>query len=334
VKRILFRADAKPSIGTGDLMSLIHLSRYLERDGWETHFMIRDYKAGVDLAAKYGIRKIQVMDGNLTIQGEVDEINKYIEEQRIDVVFFEITERKLTEYDGITSRVIKACVSFDGVVPDKTDLVVNWDVEAHTRFNTARYPDTMFLLGPEYVILPSEFDLTKIQKRMYKESPERLLVAMGGADEFNITQKLVDVLKRNKIKLKVHVIVGAGYGYLETLHNSLKNSGLQYEIKQNITNMFNEYLECDVAVGAGGLTSYELIAAATPALLIAAYEHQVARCVYFDSQGWAKFMGFREFDGDRLSFLINHPPVSRGGYRFNTRAIVDAVNGLAKRYCS
>ena len=52
MKRILFRADAKPSIGIGDLMSLINLSFYLNPREWECFFMIKAYSAGIKLAKR------------------------------------------------------------------------------------------------------------------------------------------------------------------------------------------------------------------------------------------------------------------------------------------
>ncbi|MFQ5676793.1 MAG: hypothetical protein ACE5G1_12925, partial [bacterium] len=35
----------------------------------------------------------------------------------------------------------------------------------------------------------------------------------------------------------------------------------------------------------------ELVATHTPSLLVAAYEHQVARCRYFDEKGMAVYLG-------------------------------------------
>jgi len=62
VKKILFRADAKLSIGTGDLVSLFHLSEYFERGGWQAHFMIRGYPLGVDLARARGVQRVRVIE--------------------------------------------------------------------------------------------------------------------------------------------------------------------------------------------------------------------------------------------------------------------------------
>lgn len=300
MKKILFRADAKPSIGTGDLMSLIHLSKYFKKNSWEPHFIIRNYKAGVSIVKKHKLNKVFVIDENFSVQQEMDIINSYIEKHCIDAIFFEITENNLSEYKGLSENVFKGCAVFDGAVPDDMDLVVSWDVVSDKFFDKAKYPKTTFFLGPEYVILPVEFDTEKIKNRQYNTNPETLLVAMGGADELNFTQKVVDALIRNGIDLKINVIIGSGYEYKEKLKKNLENSSLKYEIKHNVIDMFREYMQCDIAIGGGGLTSSELVATRTPAILIALYEPQISRCEYFARHGLAQYLGYREVNSNLL----------------------------------
>ena len=331
MKRILFRADAKPSIGTGDLISLIHLSRYFEEAGWETHFIIRDYSAAVSISRRHSLERLAVIDSGFTILQEVDVINKYVEECKIDVLFLEITERPLSDYAGLSDRALKACVSFDGVITEDISLVVNWDVEAEGLFDISKYPATRFLLGPEYVIVPPRFNQERIRKRVYRRKTEKLLIAMGGADELNFTQKIANVFIRNGASCKLTVIVGAGYQHKEELERSLSSSSLDYELKQNVADMFEEYMACDMAVGTGGLTAYELVATRTPAVLIATYEHQVARCLYFHEKGLVKYLGFRKFDPDTLLRSVYEHFDAPEERHLKTRLIVEMTDGLLKR---
>lgn len=327
-KKVLFRADAKQSIGTGDLVSLIHLSRYFENDGWESHFIIRDYDESVEIVKRNKINNYLAIIGPHSIGKETEEINGYIESRGIDAAFFEITERPLTEYKGVTNRAVKACINFDGIIPDGMSLVVNWDVGTDKLFDQKKYPGTKFLLGPQYAVLPLDFDFTRIRNRSYKSKPEVLLVSMGGADEYNFTQKVVDALIRGKTGLELYVVVGGGYRHMEGLAGSLKDSGVKYRIKQDITNMFDEFMNCDIAVSAGGLTSFELVATRTPSVLIAIHEHQIGRCEYFDKMGWAKYLGFRSFDEKKLLEGIRDPLTRLPNAVFKTREIKDYIDGI------
>lgn len=330
-KKILFRADAKPSIGIGDLISLISLSRHFIKAGWEAYFMIKGYEAGLKIAEKYSIPNITVLDTFSSLEDEVKAINTLCERKKISVVFFEITERELSEYKGLSNTFKKAAVSFDGALLNDLSLVVSWAPDTSELFYPEKYPNTRFLLGYEYVTLPPEFhEDIRIQKRQYKPRPERLLVAMGGADEHNLTKKVVDALIRNNIGIALTVIVGSGYEYLNSLEQKLNTSGINFEIKHNVNNMLDEYLMCDVAIGAGGLTASELVASRTPALLIAAYEHQIGRCEFFQKQGWAKYLGFRAFEEEELVCHINNSHLPATTPAFDTWKVVDEIEKIYK----
>lgn len=331
MKKVLFRADAKPEIGIGDLMSLIHLAKYFEGDGWSTYFMIRSYPAALKLVDKYGVKNLKIIESDICIPDEVFAINQYVREKDIDLVFFEITENRLSDYTGITSNVYKACVSFDGHILPDMDLVVDWDVEAEKIIQPARYPFTKFLLGPEFVILPFNFDKNRINRRIYNKLPQRLLICMGGADEHNITCKIVKTLIEKKNSLHTTIVIGSGYEHREKLESCIRKGFFNCEIKENISNMFEEYMACDVAIGAGGLTASELVATNTPAFLIGVYIHQEARCRYFNEKGWAIYLG------DRYEWYSNFPKIldckvtNKASTYFNTLSIVKACNGFNER---
>lgn len=330
MKKILFRADANPPIGTGDLVSFINLAGYFRREGWQTHFIIRNYASAVKLVEKYCPGKVLMLKDAIPLTEEIKVINRYISKSRIDVFFIQVTEHKLAEYAEVNGAALKACVSFNKDIPANIDLVLNWDVGAETFFDTSRYPQKTFLLGPEYAILPANFNLKKAKARAYRKAPRTLLIAMGGADELNFTQKMVNSLIRNGTGLKLKIIVGSGYAHRSELARSLIESGIKHEIKQNITDMFAEYMSCDVAVGAGGLTVFELIASGTPALIVATYEHQVKRCEYFGESGLIKYLGFRDFDERLLMEGINNPSAPLRGTVFDTRKIVTQINRMVQ----
>ncbi|MBF0568611.1 MAG: hypothetical protein HQK95_07045 [Nitrospirae bacterium] len=329
MRRVLFRGDAKPSIGTGDLMSLVNLSRYFENNGWETFFLIRGYEAGIKIMEGRGVKNVSTIPPDCPLQEEQKAINNIVIKKNIDILFLEITERKLTDY-VLPDSVKKVCVNFDGIIPDGMDIVINWDVEGTVHFDNKRYPKTRFLLGPQYIILPVNFDKGRIAARTYAPKPQNVLIAMGGADELNFTQKVINTILEDEPDMKITVIIGAGYLYKKELETSLSKSENGHVVKQDVSDMFEEYMNCDVAVAAGGLTSYELIATATPAILIATYAHQIERCKYFDHEGWVRYLGYRSYERNELRHLVKNPPPPPNTNMFDTQKIIEAVNELIK----
>lgn len=330
MKKILFRADAYHAIGTGDLVSLIHLSKYFERNGWECHFITKDCAIAVDIANKYKVKNLFLIDPNIRKGEEIALIDSHIGKYAVNVIFLEITDGSLSDYGALKSSVTKACVCFNTRIPANMNLVVNWDVNTEKEFDISKYPETKFLLGPEYVILPCNFDHSLIRNRAHKKIPQTLLISMGGADEFNFTEKIIKVLAEYRVDLKLNVIVGAGYRFRKELEETL-SSFSKYEIKRNITDMFSEYMESDVAIASGGLTAFELIATRTPALLVATYEHQIHRCVYFDKRNMAKYLGFRRFDEKLLAENIQKPATINESFVFSTDKIRKSIDEIISR---
>ncbi len=258
-------------------------------------YLIRDYSAGTSLVERFNVSSVHVISEASTLEEEIAEINRIVEEETIDLLFLEITERKLSEYKGLDERPVKACICFDGALPQGISLVIDWDVEASKFFTPNQMPETTFLLGPEYVILPEEFTPELARRREHKPSVERLLVAMGGADEFNLTGIVAEELIKLNTPWEVRFVVGSGYTKLKELEALLATSSLRATVVQNVTRMLDEYLACDFAICAGGLTSSEAVASATPSLLVATYKHQIARCRYFDEKGVALYHGYKCF---------------------------------------
>lgn len=324
MKKILFRADAKPSLGAGDLMSLVNLSAYF--DDYESYFLAQKTMAAKNIFESYGVKNVFWLKENCDVKEDVEAINGLIAEHKIDLLFFEITERKLTDYDGLNEGVKKACVNFDGYAPQSMSLIVNWDIAAEKLYDKSRFLNSKFLLGSKYVILPKAFYVKEIQNRVYADKRKKVLIAMGGADELDFTSKVANALALDGYELTI--IVGGGYEKKEELVNSLAKKRANFSVKSNVSDMLKEYMACDFAVGAGGLTSSELVASHTPCAIIATYEHQTARCEYFDARGWIKYLGFREDGLGALSDAVKSFQPCFAEDCFETFAIAQEVRGL------
>lgn len=318
MKRILFRGDAAPAIGTGDLASLIHFSRFLEQTGrgWESHFLIREYRAARELASAHGLGRLAAIDPEATPGEDLAAVCRYAEENRIDAVCFQITGWDLGGLDISGIDAARCVVDFYGRLPRGADLVVNWDTGAEARY-PARDAAIRYFLGPEYVFLPPEVAAggTAVVRN---HPPRRVLVAMGGGDEHDVTQRvLLDILPTLPAEVAVIAVVGAGYRFRDRLLEAIAPFGDRVVLRGNVRDMAEIYRTVDYAFGAGGLTAFELVASGIPCSLIACYEHQIERCRYFAAQGWATFLGFRE--GLAPIRLPDGVTVAGSGSRFSCR---------------
>jgi spore coat polysaccharide biosynthesis predicted glycosyltransferase SpsG len=326
MKRILFRADANAPIGTGDLVSFLHLSEYFSKYGWESHFIIKNYKSALRLLSERKCSNCTIIKEDISIKEEVRRINRYIASAKITAVFLQISERHLQQYDSIDKEVFKACVYFNKDLPPSYDLVLSWDADSKSCFRKGKYPGTKFFLGPEYVILPIDFDCSLIQQRPHNKNRKGILIAMGGVDERNFTEKIIERLMQIKCDMEVRIVLGAGYRHKNELLKLLRQTDLGWKILEDVKRMFPVYLHCDIAIGAGGLTASELVDTRTPALLIALYEHQISRCRYFEKMGWAKYLGYRSVSALNLNDLISFEPGHSNKFNIRIEEVVRYID--------
>lgn len=285
---ILFRADAHNKIGTGDLVSFIYLSHEFQRKDWGVFFSIRDFSVAKQIVENWHLKNVHWITSDLSINDEVELIRKLCLDEAVDCFFIQITDGSLTEYKDL-NRVapIMACVNFDGCVLVDFDLIVNWCVDLKESVYE-EYKGGNLLCGFENAILPDYFDRDKICKRSYGDFVRKILITMGGIDEFNLTRRILEALRCFDKEFEIRVVIGPGC----TLNDKASFSGVVF--KENSCNLFEDYLWADIAFSSGGLTSSELAATRTPAILISAYTHQIKRCEYYARQGWAYYLGGQE----------------------------------------
>jgi spore coat polysaccharide biosynthesis predicted glycosyltransferase SpsG len=330
MKTIIFRADAYPSIGNGDLSSLIFLSEYFLLKDWRVLFVTKDYLPAQQLIQSYGKQNSTIfLDKLLDINSEVEKLNEIIIEYEASVIFYSITDKDLLNYKNITDNIFQACICLNDKIDPNMKLIVNWDPYVISKFDKTKFDKTKFLFGSEYIVIPSNFNKDTINSRTYKDF-NKLLITLGGADELDFTNKLVNNLAQLDISstLDITIIVGSGYKFKDILQENLSKSGLKYTIKSNIHNMFEEYINTDFAIGAGGLTAYELLATKTPSALIATYQHQVYRCEEFKKQGFIRYLGYRDINQEELDDFLNNPYISEKSFEYKTEDIVNILENI------
>jgi spore coat polysaccharide biosynthesis predicted glycosyltransferase SpsG len=292
--KILFRADANERIGSGDLLSLFYLSESFQKKGWKSCFLVKDHEMALKIINKNSIGETHIMPKDIKIEEEIRIIDNLCNEKSIDCLFMEITENDLHAYETLgRPAAIKACVNFDGIVSKDFDLIVNWCVDSksdiYNYISDAKQEG--ILVGFDKVILPDHFDRGNLKKKEIKDI-KNILITMGGLDEFDMTAKVLKSLAVAGQDIEVRVIAGPGYKGELALTEYAGKYFNNFSVRCDAKDLFGDYLWSDICISAGGLTSSELVATKTPAILIATYEHQIKRCEYFHKMGWAYYVGY------------------------------------------
>ena len=100
---------------------------------------------------------------------------------------------------------------------------------------------------------------------------------MGGMDDENITLRILDAIDLIKLEttLNVIVVLGSGAPNLKNIKRNLHKYNFNVNLLIDVTNMAALMSEVDLAIGAGGTTSWERCCLGLPTILIVISEDQM-----------------------------------------------------------
>jgi UDP-2,4-diacetamido-2,4,6-trideoxy-beta-L-altropyranose hydrolase len=231
-----------PSIGAGSNESDVHWTKKnWERDAKETSAIIKEMENGVDLIIvdHYGLGSC-----------------------------WESTLRGLTKYimviDDLADR------------PHDCDLLLdqNYYINADERYADLVANQCVQMLGPNYVLLREEFLQAANEPRVRTGEINNILVFFGGTDSTGETIKTLELIKKLGLhEIEFNVVIGG-------------SNPKQYEIEQmckgiqqtnfycQVHNMAELMWKADLAIGAGGATTWERCLLGLPSLTIVLAENQ------------------------------------------------------------
>jgi len=268
---LLLRADASETIGTGHVMRCLALAQAWQDTGGRVVFLMATEAPAVE--ARLQSEGMEVI--HLPVQpGSRDDAIQTADLARrvgadwvvVDGYHFGADYQRTIRGLGLHLLFIDDHGHADHY---SADLVLNQNIHAHEGIYKNREPYTRLLLGTRYVLLRREFLKWRGWKREIPEVARKVLVTMGGSDPDNVTLKVIQALQQVDVDgLETIVVVGGGNPHYEELQSSVQESRFPVLLESNVTNMPELMAWADVAVSAGGSTSWELAFMGVPALVL------------------------------------------------------------------
>jgi UDP-2,4-diacetamido-2,4,6-trideoxy-beta-L-altropyranose hydrolase len=273
---IIFRVDSSLEIGTGHVMRCLTLAHQLKNDLHSIYFICRDHEGNIsDIIKENGfnlilLNNIEVTDGltgyerwvSVPWGRDADETIAAIE------TLGKQPDLLIIDHYGIDQKWEKKLHPKVGKVLVIDDLAnrrhdcdylidQNFYVDAAERYNGLLSPRTRLFLGPSYALLREEFyQARKEVPRKEIISVNSILLFMGGSDSDNITQFILESLHELDKKIKLKVVVGKNNPHKQTVkaYTDILENAVYYE---QVDNMAELMLTSDLAIGAGGTTTWE-----------------------------------------------------------------------------
>lgn len=152
-------------------------------------------------------------------------------------------------------------------------------------------PDAKLLLGPKYAILRSEF--RDIQPRDPVRPIKRVLVTFGGGDDRGAIKFVLNTLIPNTPNEIEFVVLSGANNPSNTQLQELSQINKQNRVHLHIApkSVAPLFLSCDLAIIAGGTTTYEAACCGLPMILISIADNQINQCIGWQNLGAAIYLG-------------------------------------------
>lgn len=293
--KIVFRVDASLVIGSGHVMRCLTLARALKERGHQCVFIGREhpgnlnarienegfevYRLLMEASCDERLAHADWLGASQDIDAEIcrDYLRLYKPDWLV-VDHYSLDEQWEQKATPNNCRVL--------VIDDLADRAHRCDVlldqnlgkEAH-HYKGLVDENCIVLTGPRNALLRPEFSsfrAASLRRRMAGQISE-VLISLGGVDINNITGAILTALRSCDLptEVKVSVIMGATAPHIAEVCSTAKNSPWPVEVDWGVNNMAERMVRADLAIGAGGGTSWERCALGVPTLLVVLADNQL-----------------------------------------------------------
>jgi UDP-2,4-diacetamido-2,4,6-trideoxy-beta-L-altropyranose hydrolase len=305
----VFRADASVEIGGGHVHRCLSLAAALSQAGWRCLFAARPETAAV-LDAFDGIGHGRIV---LPAIDDVERLRRTLPEgcDLLVVDHYGLDADFETRCRGWARRIAVIDDLFDR--RHDCDMLVNAAPGLAADAYRALVPQgCRVLMGSGFAMLADDFRRVRPAALRRRQEPvRRVLVSIGSADRFGITQRSLDAIGSLDAGLEVDVVLGASSPNLDAVRAMIADYRGTARLHVDTRDMARLMSEADIAVGAAGTTSWERCCLGLPSVAIAVADNQSLNIEVLTRSGAA--VCFADSDGA------------------TTQAIADALRRLLER---
>lgn len=307
VQNLLIRADAGVEVGTGHVMRCLALAQAWQDIGGNVVLTYASLPSSlVERLLDEGLQVVNLKT-QIGVQEDViktlDVAREYNVEWIIADGYLFGAEYQLTiKMAGYKLLLID---DFGHASHYFSDIVINQNLSADESLYISREPETSLLLGTRYVLLRREFFPWRKWHRKVRDTASNILIMMGGSDFNNVTSTILNSLKNLDIShLNIKVIVGASNPHSEMLGEVI-SADPAIKLVLDPTNIPELMAWADLAVSAGGSTSWELAFMGVPNFTVVVADNQLQISDALHDHGASVNLGrFDEIRSDQLEKYV------------------------------
>jgi UDP-2,4-diacetamido-2,4,6-trideoxy-beta-L-altropyranose hydrolase len=282
--QIAIRADASVDIGTGHVMRCLALADALRSQGAEIVFICREQEGdlcGLIASREYDVLRLprlpigEAWDWQLDAEQTVHAlVEKWPRADWLIVDHYRLDARWEKALRRNTARIMAIDDLADR--PHDCELLVDQNLsrDMNNRYTGLVPESARPLLGPKHALLRTEFTAARAAAKRRDGALRRILVFYGGSDAGNETAKALEGLRLfSRPDIAIDVVIGATNPHrdqIARLCSTLPNARLH----RQVNNMAELMAAADLALGGGGITTWERCCLGLPTLVTILAENQ------------------------------------------------------------
>jgi UDP-2,4-diacetamido-2,4,6-trideoxy-beta-L-altropyranose hydrolase len=285
----IFRFDASITIGGGHAYRCLTLARALADAGWEIIVASRPETFSIVPVAA-GFRTI-FLDG--PADKEADAIHAAAGSADLLVVDHYGRDAVFERTARVWARCIMVIDDFANR-PHDCDFLLDQTHGRQAMDYLALVPaHCRLLLGARYALLRPQFAQRRAQALARRQSGkvEHLLIAMGATDPDDLTGRALDGISEAGVAITVDVVLSPAAPHLDAVRRRVERmTGVR--TLTGVDDIAELMTAADLAIGAGGTTSWERCCLGLPTLLVVTADNQQLIARNLGESGAANILGW------------------------------------------
>lgn len=303
-RKAFLRADASNVIGGGHVFRCLTLADALATSGWQCTF-----------ACKTGT--LEAVPALGRSQHDIVELRGSDESNFLQVLQTSGADLLIIDHYGLDVKLETACRPWvhrilaldDGLGRNHDcDILLDQNLGANPSVYLGCVPkNCQLLLGPKFALLRPQFSMARdkaLLRNLTGHRAQRLLISLGASDLGQLTNRIVSATAG--LPMQIDVVLGGSASRQGPILSSLASRlGLSVNIHVDVSDMAALMSSADIAIGAGGSTSWERCCLGLPSLIIVLADNQRNIAASLDHAGAALDLGkIEDLDDQKLTGAV------------------------------
>ena len=329
--RVAFRTDASSQIGTGHVMRCLTLADALCEQGAECQFVCREHEGHLmdHIGSRgYEVHALPKPSENALFTSDLAHVHwlgvdwQTDADQTRQALGSEVLDWLIVDHYALDHRwesalrsSCKRMMAIDDLADRQhdCDLLLDQNYGSSAEHYRGLVPsDSVQCHGPGYALLKPVYAERRTQLPKRDGQVRRVVIYFGGgADAANLTRLAVQAFQAPELAhIELDIVVGAAYAHQSSLEELVAQRG-NATIHRQLPDLADLMTKSDLAIGAGGATTWERCCMGLPTIVISIAENQRPACEALSDDKMIDYLGHvdqvtSELIRDRILSFVNN----------------------------